>query len=174
MMIPMYLGIITHGWGVWWLMLIASAVLFFPRCLSQFECWKITNSTFCALCCTVEFHCKCICCEYGCDLLRLSLFMPQFFLCCSCGLCHCWGYQECDGVKISVTINVNVSQTLLVYYHVFPWVRFLFFLNMIFCCCCFLFVVVVVSSKSHQTAEPDRHRVKSLILCLHLKVICDL
>lgn len=64
----------------------------------------------------------------------ISLYALIFFLCCSCGFFHCWGYQECDGVKISVTLNVKVAHKLLVsffYFHVCVFV-FVFLFSVFF------------------------------------------
>lgn len=74
-------------------------------------------------------------------LVTLTVYLSlclNLFLCCSCGFCHCWGYQECDGVKILVTLNVNVS-----HYIMYP-TTLLFVFSFLLCVRLFIWFCVVV------------------------------
>lgn len=81
-------------------------------------------------------------------LVTLTVYLslcPNLFLCCSCGFYHCWGYQECDGVKTLATLSVNVCHCTFTYI-LFMCVFFL----------CFFFLFFVLSSNFFHTAEPNR------------------
>lgn len=78
----------------------------------------------------------------------LSLCLT-FFLCCSCGFCHCWGIQECDGVKILVTLHVNFSHKLLTFSFIWMWVISPLF---VFIVICFILCLFVCCLKCHQSA----------------------
>lgn len=121
----------THGCSASWLMLTTSAVFLFC-CLSQCECHGPTNQTF--LCPSLYRMRTVPCVDFSVvNITVISLYASILFLCCSWGLCHCWGFQECDGVNISVTLNVNFS------------LRLPLFFTLIFMCVIFLFFVVVVN-----------------------------
>lgn len=90
----------------------------------------------------------------------LSLCL-NFFLCCSCGFCHCWGNQECDGVKILVTLHVNFSHKLLTFFFLFECALYPLFLCsmyfVLFFCVCLFFVLFEMSPKRSPTTDEVKY-----------------
>lgn len=86
----------------------------------------------------------------------LSLCL-NFFLCCSCGFCHCWGDQECDGVKILVTLHVNFSHKLLTFFLFECGFYPLFLCSLWFVLLFFVCVLFEISPKCSPTTDKVKY-----------------